>query len=394
MQSKLVFKESGAAAYATLKYIMSWTAEQVEQYTGQVMSSLEHRQAARLSFNEKNKSVSLSSPFGHGAAGAAKNDARNRYMDIVPFDHNRVMLDQVGQENDYINASWVGDDDAQTELLTMDALYTGIKAPSTPAGRRYIACQGPLPHTCADFWRMVLEHDVHVIACLTPEIEKQRIKCAAYWPKDDENETIFEFSVPPRRSLSMHLESQQEKQDNDPSLPPFRIHVRNTAPPQRRQDADCLHRTILVQCKRLENDQWVNVQTRTVHHLHFLGWPDYSTPANTHHILALIRLANQLQPEHAPPMVVHCSAGCGRTGSFAVIDSIVRWLEPYARSDIHNHNDTPVPAPPPPMRVDPVQAMTELFRQQRVSMVQAVAQYRFCYRAIWDALHPPSSSTS
>ncbi|ORX44748.1 receptor/non-receptor type protein-tyrosine phosphatase [Hesseltinella vesiculosa] len=279
----------------------------------------------------------LDSPFCQQIANEHLNDGRNRYMDIIPFDYNRVKLGDLGQSNDYINASWIG--------LTM------------PMGRRYIACQGPLRHTCGDFWRMVLEQDVHVIVNLTPEMEKGRVKCAAYWPKTDE--------------------------PGDLHRPRWRYHVKHLQAPQMRPEADCLHRRLEIVCYEQQGDTWLERKRSTVDHLHFLGWPDYGTPTNSQQVAQLIRLANQCQDSRPSPMVVHCSAGCGRTGTFVVIDSVTRWLSP---------NPSPVPSSSTNDNdslshwLDPVYLLTDVYRQQRVSMVQSPPQYLFCYQAIWDML--------
>nr|CAG8534578.1 11994_t:CDS:10 [Entrophospora candida] len=205
----------------------------------------------------------------------------NRYSDILPFNYNRVKLmrKRTGRTDDYINASY-------------------IKAPYDV--KKYIVTQGPTKNTVEDFWLMVWEQNSRVIVMLTKEQEKNTIKCEKYWP-ELKSPAIYKNS-----GLKVELEKEHVTQ------------------------------------------------------LHFVGWPDYGVPESPENILNLIQKTNDLQKEHINgeahllvnnninvdnddvigPIVIHCSAGCGRTD------------------------------------------LVEHFRKQRVIMVQSFGQFQYCYLAV------------
>ncbi|KAI9481223.1 MAG: protein-tyrosine phosphatase-like protein [Benjaminiella poitrasii] len=261
---------------------------------------------------------------------ALRNEALNRYYNILPYDRNRVILsdprlgpagsnDDDDDEDGYINASWI---------------FAPFEIPRT-----YIATQGPTLATLVDFWRMVVEEHVPVIVCLTPTSEDGFEKCARYWPLGDD---------------TMHLRHTVDREIN--------VKISNMKKERRDTEADCIVRTIMVQFYR--NDQLIE-QAR-VTQLQFLGWPDHGVPTDTTKVIGLIRLTRQLQ-EAGRPTVVHCSAGCGRTGTFCVIDS----AEVLLRTQKN-------------LTLDPIFILTDEFRKQRTTMVQALSQYGFCYNALLD----------
>ncbi|KAI8360760.1 protein-tyrosine phosphatase-like protein [Choanephora cucurbitarum] len=252
---------------------------------------------------------------------AQKNNKLNRYSDIVPYDNNCIKLTdkRLGPtQDDYINASWI------------------VAPHDIP--RVYIATQGPTPHTIADFWRLVVEQQVPVIVCLTAQMDGKVEKCARYWPVGDQALEWTHHDVT--------------------------IKVVNVAEESENEEAACIQRTI--QVSFYHQDQLV--EETKVTQLQFLGWPDHGVPKETNKVIGLIQLTRQLQ-ETNKPVLVHCSAGCGRTGTFCVIDS----AEVLVRNN-------------PQFRMDPVFYLTDEFRKQRTTMVQAEAQYGFCYRALLDFL--------
>ncbi|PNJ11485.1 PTPN2 isoform 12 [Pongo abelii] len=112
--------------------------------------------------------------YPHRVAKFPENRNRNRYRDVSPYDHSRVKLQNA--ENDYINASLVDIEEAQ---------------------RSYILTQGPLPNTCCHFWLMVWQQKTKAVVMLNRIVEKESVKCAQYWPTDDQ-EMLFKetgFSV-------------------------------------------------------------------------------------------------------------------------------------------------------------------------------------------------------
>lgn len=296
--------------------LLSRSSQQVQDYTVHQFRILQKNDAKRLALHRDR-----SSPFCMSAAESREGDERNRYSNIIPFDYNRIKLK--GGVCDYINASM-------------------IEAPFD-IPRKYIATQGPLQNTIGDFWRMVVEQNTKVIVCLSPEMENNREKCARYWPVGPEEKEIDNRSIV----------------------------VQNLEPEQTSHDADCIVRKIKV---TITDQPSGSATSTTVTQLQFLGWADFSVPQSTHEVIALSRLADQLQPSDAGPMVVHCSAGCGRTGTFCVVNSGLEWIRRMMRSP-EDHQQ----------KIDPVFALVDAFREQRTTMVQAPSQYLFCYKALWDA---------
>uniref|UniRef100_A0AAY4EJC1 protein-tyrosine-phosphatase n=1 Tax=Denticeps clupeoides TaxID=299321 RepID=A0AAY4EJC1_9TELE len=188
-----------------------------------------------------------------------ENVKKNRYKDILPFDHSRVKvtLKTSNQDTDYINANFI----------------KGIHGPET-----YIATQGPLPNTIVDFWRMIWEHNVVIImACR--EFEMGRKKCERYFPMLG---------------------------DEPMSFGPFRISCESE-----QTRSDYFIRALTVE---YENE------TRRITQFHYINWPDHDVPSSFDSILDMIGLMREYQEHDNVPICVHCSAGCGRTGAICAID--------------------------------------------------------------------------
>lgn len=194
------------------------------------------------------------------------NMSKNRYSDIIPYDHNRVKLEitkEKSRGSDYINASLITDDD-----------------PKNPA---YIASQGPLGHTTNDFWKMVWDQNSVIIVSLCRTVEYGSSKCHQYWPQNG-FETYDDFEV--------HLVSE---------------HV---------WCEDYLVRSFYLKNKSTN-------QTRTVTQFQFLTWPENSMPPNIKAILDFRRKVNKSYNRKSFPIIVHCNDGIGRTGTFIMIDMIL-----------------------------------------------------------------------
>ncbi|XP_038594876.1 tyrosine-protein phosphatase non-receptor type 12 isoform X1 [Micropterus salmoides] len=189
-----------------------------------------------------------------------ENVKKNRYKDILPFDHSRVKLTlkTSNQDTDYVNANFI----------------KGIDGPEA-----YIATQGPLPNTVVDFWRMNWEYNVAVIVMACREFEMGRKKCERYFP--------------------MHGEQPM-------SFGPFRISCESE-----QARTDYFIRTLTVQ---YENE------TRRITQFHYMNWPDHDVPSSFDSILDMIALMREYQENDDVPICVHCSAGCGRTGAICAID--------------------------------------------------------------------------
>nr|XP_040049035.1 tyrosine-protein phosphatase non-receptor type 22 isoform X3 [Gasterosteus aculeatus aculeatus] len=189
-----------------------------------------------------------------------ENNKKNRYKDIVPFDHTRVKLTLATAKNDseYINASFI----------------TGVSG-----SRAYIATQGPLPHTVLDFLRMLWEYNVKVVIMACREFEMGKKKCERYWPQEQEQPFFCE-------PFTVHCDSEENK-------------------------GDYMTRTLRVTYRDC---------SRTLKQLHYFNWPDHGVPDSIPPILDMLDEMRSYQPHDDVPFCIHCSAGCGRTGVLCVID--------------------------------------------------------------------------
>uniref|UniRef100_A0A2R9BZ65 Protein tyrosine phosphatase non-receptor type 20 n=1 Tax=Pan paniscus TaxID=9597 RepID=A0A2R9BZ65_PANPA len=242
-------------------------------------------------------------PGEFNSGNQPSNREKNRYRDILPYDSTRVPL---GKSKDYINASYI-------RIVNCGEEYF------------YIATQGPLLSTIDDFWQMVLENNSNVIAMITREIEGGIIKCYHYWPI----------------SLKKPLE-----------LKHFRVFLENYQ---------------ILQYFIIRMFQVVEKSTGTSHavkQLQFTKWPDHGTPASADSFIKYIRYARK--SHLTGPMVVHCSAGIGRTGVFLCVDVVFCAIVKNCSFNI----------------MDIVAQM----REQRSGMVQTKEQYHFCYDIVLEVL--------
>ncbi|KAJ3130100.1 hypothetical protein HK098_006159 [Nowakowskiella sp. JEL0407] len=258
-------------------------------------------------------------------AKLAVNAPCNRYADVVPYNYNRVKLIQrpssVG--TDYINASYVG----------------GFESCS-----RYIATQGPLETTIVDFYNMIIEQNSRLVVMLTPLVEKGRVKCEKYWPEIGKELLLSKGA--------MVVKTVDESVDQ--KIP------------------DLVVRKIVV-CW----SDGVVVKEQEITQFHFVGWADHSVSASDS-VLNLIHLTEKLQLEYTArfndqsigPMIVHCSAGCGRTGTLITIACIMDIILDDRKRQLGRS------------RVDLVPRIVGDLRKQRYLMVQTFDQYRFCYEVL------------
>ncbi|XP_059897966.1 LOW QUALITY PROTEIN: tyrosine-protein phosphatase non-receptor type 14-like [Gadus macrocephalus] len=254
---------------------------------------------------------------GPATATLADNSERNRFRDVVPYEENRVELVPNKENNTgYINASHV-------------------KVTISGEEWHYIATQGPLANTCADFWQMVWEQGVNVIAMVTGEEEGGRSKSHRYWPKLG----------------SKHNSATHGK---------FKVTTKF------RTDSGC-YATTGLKVKHL-----LSGQERTVWHLQYTDWPEHGCPEYVQGFLSYLeeiqsvrRHTNSMLDTSKslnPPVVVHCSAGVGRSGVVILTELMISCLE---------HN-----------QAVEVPTMLSGLRQQRMLMVQTIAQYQFVYQVL------------
>uniref|UniRef100_A0A8C2J8R7 Tyrosine-protein phosphatase non-receptor type 20 n=1 Tax=Cyprinus carpio TaxID=7962 RepID=A0A8C2J8R7_CYPCA len=229
-----------------------------------------------------------------------ENKKKNRYKNIVPFDTTRVML---GQDGGYINANF-------------------IKMPVKDENFLYIACQGPLPTTLGDFWQMVWEQKSNVIAMMTQEVEGGKVKCQRYWPDTPRSPEMVDDRLQITLVKDQHLDN-------------FVIR--------------------LIEVKDIQTNE-----IQRVTHLNYTGWPDHGTPTQPEQLLTFISYMRHIH--QSGPIITHCSAGIGRSGTLICIDVVLGLISKDADFDIS----------------DVVRTM----RLQRQGMVQTEEQYIFCYQVV------------
>ncbi|KAM9354253.1 tyrosine-protein phosphatase non-receptor type 21 isoform 2-T2 [Pholidichthys leucotaenia] len=254
------------------------------------------------------------------AAKMQENSDKNRFQDVLPYDDTRVELVPTKENNTgYINASH-------------------IRITVSGQGFDYIATQGPLSNTCQDFWQMVWEQGVSIIAMVTAEEENGREKSFRYWPRLGTRNNTLTYGR-------------------------FKITFRF------RTESGC-YATTGLKIKNLAMGQ-----ERTLWHLQYTDWPDHGCPEDFKGFLTYLeeiqsvrRHTNSISgPENTSlPVLVHCSAGVGRSGVIILSEIMIACLE---------HNET--------MSVKKV--LLQL-REQRMLMVQTLSQYTFVYKVLIEYL--------
>ncbi|XP_035219198.1 tyrosine-protein phosphatase non-receptor type 4-like isoform X2 [Stegodyphus dumicola] len=239
-------------------------------------------------------------------AKLSENVAKNRYKDVLPYDDNRVVL-KGGPNGDYINASFVQ-----------------MSLPHPRKANQYIATQGPLPQTCDDFWQMVWEQECGLIVMVTTLKERNRVKCHQYWP--ELYQTIGE----------------------DLQVTCFSETTSSTG----------ITRDFLISHQKEKVE-------RHVVQLQYINWPDHGVPQDSTDFLEFVHQLRNLRRDIGGTVVVHCSAGVGRTGVLILMETALGYIDA----------DEPM---------QPLELVKQM-RDQRVMMVQTVVQYKFICEAILKA---------
>ncbi|ELU14810.1 hypothetical protein CAPTEDRAFT_148361 [Capitella teleta] len=264
-------------------------------------------------FSEEYQDVDCG-PSDHFLVNASvdqENRSKNRYINILAYDHSRVCLRSLPGKScsDYINANYVD----------------GYHKP-----KAYVATQGPLPNTFGDFWRLVWEQNSSIIVMITNLTERGKRKCDQYWPKDEEQQVTYDQ---------------------------MQVKLLNTY--------KMAHYTVRVfSLRNLKLKKKLGSSERVILQYHYTDWPDHGVPDYTLPTLTFIRksIAAHNEAQGSGPLIIHCSAGVGRTGTFIVIDSMIRQMQ-----DVKTIN---------------VFGFLSHIRNQRNQLVQTEDQYIFIHDAL------------
>ncbi|CAH8633839.1 unnamed protein product [Schistosoma bovis] len=277
--------------------------------------------ADNLLFSQEYESIETEQQFTWENSNLDVNKPKNRYANVIAYDHSRVVLQSIDcvPGSDYINANYIDG-------------YRRMNA--------YIATQGPTPETFSDFWRMIWEQRVSIIVMMTRLEERSRVKCDQYWPsRGPESFASGLLLVKPVDTIEL---------------------------------AYYTIRTFHLTARGIEDE------CREVKHFQFTGWPDHGVPEYPIPLLLFIRRVratlapntnNMFQSNHnveQAPIVVHCSAGVGRTGAFIVIDIMLERLKYEKTVDIYG--------------------CVKALRKQRNFMVQTEDQYIFIHSALLEVI--------
>ncbi|XP_006390734.2 protein-tyrosine-phosphatase PTP1 [Eutrema salsugineum] len=252
------------------------------------------------------------------------NSEKNRYTDVVPFDKNRVLLnpckDYRSPAKGYVNASFIK------------------TSSSSESVSEFIATQGPLPNTMEDFWEMVIQQHCPIIVMLTRLVDNYKtVKCGDYFQAEDRPREFGSISVMTKW-------------------------VKTT-------DTSLMLRNLEVNYKETED------QPMSVLHIQYPEWPDHGVPKDTVAVRDILKRLYQVPPSLGP-IIVHCSAGIGRTGTYCAIHNTIQRILAGDMSALD------------------LAKTVATFRSQRIGMVQTMDQYFFCYNAIVDELEDLTVGTN
>uniref|UniRef100_A0A9J2PH80 Protein-tyrosine-phosphatase n=1 Tax=Ascaris lumbricoides TaxID=6252 RepID=A0A9J2PH80_ASCLU len=258
----------------------SISVERFDEYCREM--SANDNQQFRRQFEEIEKDSSLVDDFA-----LDEHRSKDRYLNISAFESTRIKI--ASGSCDYINANYVDQKISCKNNLAI--VFTSLRQDvmieeSCETKRAYIATQAPLPHTFADFWEMVWQEHSNLIVAITKLVEHGRRKCDQYWPC-----TVTGSQTHGHYTVTLDME---------------------------RPNAHFVHRLITLKSSRCLMTE------RKVHQLHFTSWPDHGVPTSVFPILSFLKYVSEVPT--TGPIVVHCSAGVGRSGSFMLIDSMRRHL--------------------------------------------------------------------
>ncbi|XP_051785964.1 receptor-type tyrosine-protein phosphatase delta isoform X15 [Erpetoichthys calabaricus] len=259
-----------------------------------------------LKFSQEYESIDPGQQFTWEHSNLEVNKPKNRYANVIAYDHSRVLLSAIEgiPGSDYVNSNYID----------------GYRKQNA-----YIATQGPLPETFGDFWRMIWEQRSANVVMMTKLEERSRVKCDQYWPsRGTETYGLIQVTLLDTVELATYC------------VRTFALYKNGSS------------------------------EKREVRQFQFTAWPDHGVPEHPTPFLAFLRRVKACNPPDAGPMVVHCSAGVGRTGCFIVIDAMLERIKHEKTVDIYGH--------------------VTLMRAQRNYMVQTEDQYIFIHDALLEAV--------
>ncbi|XP_033636492.1 receptor-type tyrosine-protein phosphatase T-like [Asterias rubens] len=243
--------------------------------------------------------------YSCSVAKEEENKKKNRYANIIPYDDSRVILEKLANDptsSDYVNASYID----------------GFDAP-----KQYIATQGPNTASVPDMWRLIWQENCTKIVMLTNLVEGVKGKCDQYWP-----DTTLSYG-----KITVSLVKEVKR-------------------------VDYIIRDFIL------SHEAENQQSRKVRQFHYTTWPDMGLPQDPSKVVDLVKIVKEYSPNSCEPMVVHCSAGVGRTGTFIILDAMLDQAKAEGKVDVWN--------------------FARGMRDRRMKMIQTSAQYEFIFDALLD----------
>ncbi|XP_069126470.1 receptor-type tyrosine-protein phosphatase epsilon-like isoform X2 [Argopecten irradians] len=317
--------EAGASVYVNAGLVTERTGADDDDYynasdpvgipISELKSDVERKlQNKAKAFEDEYKSIPSGALHDHKIGMMDKNKAKNRFKTTFPYDHSRVVLETVenNPKSDYINANYI---DSVTQPT------------------KYVATQGPRPGTVNDFWRMIWQLNTGKIIMLTNLIEGGRPKCDKYWPDEGEplDTSIYNIILDRERSYAFYV-------------------IRDLKVTNKKTKA-----------------------VRQIHQFHYITWPDHGTP-DPNELVVFHRRVKNYEAALKGKMVVHCSAGIGRTGTFLALDALLEYGKETGNVDVLQYVKT--------------------MRKDRVNMVQTAEQYIAVHQLLIEAFEMPDTLIS
>ncbi|RAL13621.1 putative protein tyrosine phosphatase (Pyp1) [Aspergillus homomorphus CBS 101889] len=336
--------------------------------------ALEKREFERmkraLSYDKSANSAAIDTSSEKYRVAGIEKGTKNRYNDIYPFEHSRVRLQNVSPGGcDYVN---------------------GNHLKAEKGGKCYIATQAPVPDTFDDFWRVIWEQDVRLVVSLTAEVERGQVKCHPYWKSGEYGQCqVNNFS-----QKLIYLNSRDSPQVDLEG---------NQLPPDVKDDPGNPY--IVVRHFGLSHSAFPFQPLREVTQLQYPHWPDFGTTSQPTHLLRLIEYcdrvlnatnspipgSSQRQAADQRPVLVHCSAGCGRTGAFCTVDTVLDIMKRQrGQGAVDDMSSRPTEGQWEfDEGLDLIEKTVDDFRRQRPSMVQNLSQFVLCYESVleWVVSH-------